>query len=43
MEIVSGVTIVFVSAVVAMWLNDNFNIGGTLSDVMIDHAKPSSR
>jgi hypothetical protein len=32
MTIVSGLTVVFVSAVIAMWLNDNFSIGGNLAD-----------
>jgi hypothetical protein len=32
MTIVGGLTIVFVSAVVAMWLNDNFSLGGNFVD-----------
>ncbi len=32
MTIVSGLTIVVLSAVVAMWLNDNFSFGGNLAD-----------
>jgi hypothetical protein len=32
MGIVSGITIIFVSSIVAMWLNDNFNFGGSIGD-----------
>jgi hypothetical protein len=32
MTIVSGLTIVVLSAAVAMWLNDNFSFGGSLAD-----------
>lgn len=32
MSIVSGLSIVIASAVIAMWFNDRFNIGGTLKD-----------
>lgn len=32
MTIVSGLTIVVLSAAIAMWLNDNFNLGGNLAD-----------